>query len=100
VSHRKPIPPPERRCEKSRTRGGKPKLIFETEEAAREYGERKPDAEGQHPYFCARGTTIHWHLTRSEFPEIPGLKRGKLGRRGGNQHRGNKRGLTYRPQNG
>lgn len=88
----------ERRCQHSRSSNGKPKLIFDTEEEARAYGEWKPDAEGQNPYFCARGDRPHWHLTRSPYPEIPGLKRGKLGRRGGN--RGHKRGLTRRPRTG
>jgi hypothetical protein len=86
------------RCEHSRSKDGKPKLIFDTEDAARSYGEEKPENEGQHPYFCARGDRPHWHLTRSETPQIPGLKRGRIGRRGGN--RGHKRGLTRRPRSG
>lgn len=88
----------DRRCQHSRSSAGKPKLIFETEDAARAHGEKYPDQEGQNAYFCARGTTVHWHLTHSLHPEIPGLKRGRFGRRGGNQ--GHKRGLTRRPRTG
>lgn len=88
----------DRRCPHSRSSNGKPKLIFNTEEEARAHGEERPDHEGTFPYCCARGEHLHWHLTRNPKADIPGLKRGRFGRRGGNQ--GHKRGLTRQPRRG